>query len=192
MANDVSEVADRKAAFWAKFYEEYFKRLCALARCLLTDGNLAEAEDVVSEAFLRVIHYVKNPEAIANLPGYLWITVKRVFIAKRRKEHSAQMESLDDLLSAGQHPTVEPQVLRILENEELLNALSANKGPLTSREEQLLTLHLQGLSCDEIATVLGEDVRLTSVDLNAVKAKVRYRLTRAKAKIKDKIRPNRK
>jgi DNA-directed RNA polymerase specialized sigma24 family protein len=74
------------------------------------------------------------------------------------------------------HPAIEPDVLRILENEDLLKQLSDKRGPLTPREQLLLTKHLEGYNCAEIAAVLGEDKRLTRSDLNAVRVKVRYRL----------------
>jgi RNA polymerase sigma factor (sigma-70 family) len=185
MTKNLSEAYERNAAFWAQAYENHFKRLCALARRLLTDGNPAEAEDVVSEAFLRAMRYVKNPEAIANLFGYLWVTVKRVLIVKRRKENFANIDSLENLLSTGREPIVDPQVLRIMENKEFEDAMAVGRGPLTSRERRLLDLHLEGYNCDEIASILGEDVRLVRYDLNAVRAKVRYRLKQAKTKSKD-------
>jgi RNA polymerase sigma factor (sigma-70 family) len=184
MAENVDEAHDRNNVFWMNAYQDYFNRLCSRARRLLTNGNPTEAEDVVSEAFLRAMSYVEHPELIVNLFAYLWITAKHVLIAKRRKENSVNMKALDELLSTSQHPTVEPQALRILENKEFEDAISAGQGPLTSRERRLLKLHLQGYNCDEIATKLDEDVRLTRSDLNAVRAKVRYRLMRAKAKTK--------
>jgi DNA-binding CsgD family transcriptional regulator len=91
------------------------------------------------------------------------------------------MDSLDDLQSQKalkNHPTVEPDVLRILENDELKAELRANQGPLTPREKQLLELHLEGYKCDEIADRLNEDVRLIRADLNAVRNKVHQRIKR--------------
>lgn len=175
---------DESAAFWAAAYVEHYKRLYAMARRLLTGGNHAEAEDAVSEAFVRAMTYAKDPEAIANLFAYLWITVKRVWISKCRKEGALNMESLDELLATGQHPMVDAQALRILETMEFEKALEVRSGPLTPRENQLLELHLRGYSCDEMALLLGEDVRLVRSDLNAVRAKVRYRLTKGRAKTK--------
>jgi RNA polymerase sigma factor (sigma-70 family) len=189
MGQDVSGMSDRNSAFWEKAYENNFKPLCTRARRSLTNGNWAEAEDVVSEAFLRVMYYVKNPETIGNLLGYLWLTSKRVWIGKRKKENTAYMDSLDDLLSDGLQPTVEPDAIRNLENKELEETIRAKQGALTPREKHLLKLYLEGYSCDEIGSLLDEDVRVVRSDLNAVKAKVRYRLKKSKAKTKGSGQP---
>jgi RNA polymerase sigma factor (sigma-70 family) len=169
---------DPNNAFWQKAYENNFTPLCSKASCRLTKGNKAEAEDVVSEAFLRAIRYVKNPEAIKNLFGYLWTTARRVYLAKLDKEHTAQTQSLDDMEGDTLHPSVEPEVMRILENKELEEKIRAKHGPLTPREKLLLEWYLEGYTCNEMAERLGEDKRLVRADLNALKAKVRYRLHR--------------
>lgn len=54
--------------------------------------------------------------------------------------------------------------------------MSNRAADLTKREKNLLALHLQGLSNDQIASALSEDVKITRVDMNAVVAKIRYRL----------------
>jgi hypothetical protein len=77
---------------------------------------------------------------------------------------------------------IEQDILSLLENEKLRNSIKVNKGPLTEREDLLLTRHLEGYRCEEIAVEFNEDVRLISVDLNAVRNKVHYRLTKAKKK----------
>jgi DNA-directed RNA polymerase specialized sigma24 family protein len=106
--------------------------------------------------------------------------MRNLWIDKYRSEHLLEVESLDAMSNADSLSTVEPQVHDMLENEELLNTLRINQGPLTLREQQLLIRHLQGYSCSEIAEEMSEDVRLTRCDLNAVKAKVRYRLMKRK------------
>jgi RNA polymerase sigma factor (sigma-70 family) len=167
---------NRYQAFWAAAYENHFDRLCSRAR-RLTNGDAAEAEDLVGEAFLRAIMYVKHPEDIVNLFAYLWTTARRVLIVKRMRDSALPTESLDAMIEAGREPKVEPEVFRVLERKELEAAMTVGQGPLTSREKQLLRLHLLGYACGEIAARMGEDVRVTRTDLNAVRAKVRYRLS---------------
>jgi RNA polymerase sigma factor (sigma-70 family) len=188
MYEDTSEAFAQKVVFWDKAYKTNFNPLCSRTCSKLTNGNLAQAEDTVSEAFVRAMDYAKNPDAIENLFGYLWITVKRVWIANRIKENTSNIESLDEIRSKRDpqylEPTVEPDVLRLLENEDLEAEMNAKQGPLTSHERSVFKLYLQGYKCREIADRLQEDVRLTRSDLNAVKAKVRYRINKGKAKTK--------
>jgi RNA polymerase sigma factor (sigma-70 family) len=168
--------------FWEQAYKNHYKPLCSRARRRLTDGDADEAEDVISEAFMRAMRYVRLPEVIVNLRGYLWTTAKHVLFAKRARENTKHMDSLDQMRESGFDIAVEPEVFRVLDNEEYRDTMSVRLGPLNDREKQLLVLHLQGYTCDEIAATMGEDVRVTRSDLNGVRAKVRYRLSRAKVK----------
>jgi DNA-directed RNA polymerase specialized sigma24 family protein len=105
------------------------------------------------------------------------------WIDKWKKENTASTDSLDSTKALQiQQPAIESNVLRILENKELKDEMSNKQGPLNPREKLLLKYHLEGFNCKEIADKLNEDVRLTRSDLNAVKAKVRARLAKAKAK----------
>ncbi len=137
----------------------------------------------MQETFCRVLIYPKDPEKISNLFSYLLLVMRNIWRDKWVKEHMGFTESLDELQNSGRawsaEPSVEPEVLRILENEELMAEMEVKKGPLTNREELLFTLYLNGFNCKEIAARLNEDVRLTRSDLNAVRTKIRSRLKRA-------------
>jgi len=180
MFKETGEMTQAAVTFWSEAYENHFDRLCAYMCRNLTRGNRTEAEDVVSEAFLRAMRYTKCPEDITNFFRYLWTTARRIFILKRRAEKDRNIESLDDVLAAERDPVAEPEVFRILESKEFEEQMAVRQGSLSSREKQLLVLHLQGYSCDEIAAALDEDAHLTRYDLNKVRAKVRYRLTKKK------------
>jgi RNA polymerase sigma factor (sigma-70 family) len=167
--------------FWAKTIEDSNERLMSFAR-RLSNGRVYDAEDLTQETACRALTYSRNPEEIRNPLSYLLRMMRNIWIDKWAKENTANVESLDDLLSTGRHPIVEPVAQRLLENEELQHDMSVKQGPLDSREKLLLELYLKGFKCKEIADKLNENVRLTRSDLNAVKAKVRYRLMKAKAK----------
>lgn len=177
---EIGGMTQNAVAFWSEAYDGYFDRLCAYARHRLTRGNWTEAEDVVSEAFLRVMRYSERPEEITNVLSYLLKMVQHIFRDRWRAENVQRKESLDDLVGMGRDPAVEPEVFRVLESEELRAEMMVSRGPLSSREKLLLTLHLQGYTADEIASRLGENIRMTRSDLNALRAKVRYRLMKKK------------
>ncbi len=167
-------------AFWTEAYETHFERLYAYALHRLTNGNQGEAEELAGEAFLRAMKYVKEPEAVKNLLAYLFVTARRILILKRRRENSQNMQSLESLVEAGREPKVEFDVHSFLETEEYVAAYKLKRGPLPRREETLITLHLEGYTCSEIAAILQEDERVTRSDLNRVRAKVHYRLSKVK------------
>ena len=184
--NNISE-SDR--LFWERAYLKYFVRLCALAARVLTKGNAEDAEDLVSEAFRRAMTYVKNTAAIESVYAYLWMVVKRLSYSKPTGANSFSMINLDDLAEDEQHPSVEPTAESDLETRELFDRLYANLGPLTPREMLLLKLFLSGYTPKEAAAQLDEDVRITRVDINALKAKLRYRLQKGRAKTTRQGRP---
>lgn len=165
--------------FWVQVYEDFSSRLTIAAR-RLANGNLSDAEDLMQETIYRALLYSRDPATIKSPLHYLLHMMRNVWTDKRVKENTAHTESLDDILSNEvlhkKLPTIEPEVLSILENEELKDQIMLNMGPLTSREKLLLNLHLQGYNSSEIASQLNEDVRLIRYDLNAVRSKVRYRL----------------
>lgn len=166
--------------YWTKVCEDFMQRLIAYA-LRLVNGRTYDADDLVQETICRALLYSKNPEEIKNPLGYLLRMMRNIWIKKWHKENTAHMESLETLQQTKalkNHPTVAPEVFRLLENEELAEALKILLRALTTRERRLLKLYLQGYSCKEMAQRLDEDVRLTRSDLNAVKTKVRLRIKR--------------
>jgi RNA polymerase sigma factor (sigma-70 family) len=173
--------------FWVQVCEAFIQRLRVYA-LRLANGRLSDAEDLMQETVCRILMHPQNPVKVRNPSGYLLCIMRNIWITKWRKEGAAKLESLDELLSKAteenQHrsvaPAVEPDTLRILENNELKAKLRAMQGLLKPREKRLLSLYLDGYKHDEIAAVLGEDVRVIRSDLNAVRAKVSQRLRTAK------------
>jgi RNA polymerase sigma factor (sigma-70 family) len=177
--DDTNDKRDRYRPYLEKAYKDFYQRLFSFARRLV-NGKSYDAEDLMQETFCRALMYPADPKGISNPLGYLARVMRNAWRDRWVKEHTAETDSLDELLAGDRariaEPAVEPDVQRILENEELMAQMKVKQGPLNSREELLLKLHLQGFKCNQIAARLGEDVRLTRSDLNAVRAKVRYRV----------------
>jgi RNA polymerase sigma factor (sigma-70 family) len=173
-------ISNKHALYWAKACEDSMQRLRAYG-LRLANGRSYDADDLVQETVYRTLTYSENPERIRNPLGYLLRTMYHIWITKWHTENTANTESLDELQSKKalkNHPIVEPDVFRILENKELARKFRALLGSLTTREKKLLELYLEGYKCKEIADKWNEDVRLVSVDLNAVKNKVYQRIKR--------------
>lgn len=163
---------------WALACEENCQRLASYARHL-ANGNIADADDLVQETFFRVLDHGCNPSRIENLVGYMMKVMHNAWTNKRVKERRVSTESLDDLITRSalkNEPTINPDVLQILENQDFQRDFNVRKGQLTVHEIEILELYLAGYKCQEIADKLNEDKRIISVRLNAVKSKVRYRL----------------
>ena len=188
MTTETNNSRDQHRPFWAQACQDYMQRLIAFA-LKLVNGRSYDADDLVQETLLHALHCSKDPAEVKQPVGYLLRIMRNIWIDKWHKEGKVKTESLDEGLSKetqqkqyrSVEPAVEPEALRILENDELLAELRANQGPLTPREKLLLALHLEGYKCKEIASELKEDVRLVSTDLNAMRTKVRTRLMKARA-----------
>jgi len=168
------------ALYWTAACQEFMQRLIAYA-LRLANGRSYDAEDLVQATVCRALGCTKDPDEVKNPLGYLLRMMRNIWITKWHHEHTAEMESLDERQSAKalkNHPTVAPEVFRILENEAFREAMKVFLRSLAPREKSLLKLYLEGYKCDEIAAILKEDVRLTRSDLNAVRTKVQQRIKR--------------
>lgn len=171
----------RHGPFWAQALEDAHERLTSYAR-RLANGKVYDAEDLVQETACRALTYAPDPVGIRNPAYYLLRTMRNVWIDKWARERPENVEPLDGLLSGPRHPKVDPVAQQKLETRELREEINAGLGQLTDRERLLLKLHLQGYKNQDIADSLHEDVRITRADLNAVRAKVRYRLKKGRAR----------
>jgi RNA polymerase sigma factor (sigma-70 family) len=171
----------RHGPFWVTALEDASERLMSYAR-RLANGRTYDAEDLFQETACRALIYARDPGGVRNPAYYLLRMMRNIWIDKWARENSANVESLDGLLNSARHPKVEPVAQRVLETQELQEEMYAGQGQLTAREQLLLKLHLKGYKSKDIAARLQEDVRVTRTDLNAVKAKVRYRLKKGRAK----------
>lgn len=179
---DLSNSGERYRTYWEKACDQFTPSLISYAR-RLTNGKIYDAEDLMHDTVCRALIYSRDPTEIRNPLSYLLRTMRNIWLDKRKHENTSNMDSLDDLLIKNRHPAVEPEVLRVLENEDLEAQMRVGQGPLTTHEKNLLRLYFQGYKCKEIAEKMNMDIYRTRSELNAVKAKVRYRLKKSKSRI---------
>jgi DNA-directed RNA polymerase specialized sigma24 family protein len=174
------------ATFWEQAYINNFATLCARASRQLTKGNIDDAEDTVSEAFARAMRYAVQPEVIANPVSYMWTIVKRVWTTKKTGADETEVGSLEalsvDAIESQRAVRVEPEVFRVLEEEETRRQLKLKLGPLTLEEQQLIDFRLKGYSWSEVAEELGEDVKKIQFRWYRFTARQRYRNNKLRAR----------
>lgn len=174
-----ANLSTANATFWEHAYMENFPTLCARASRLLTKGNTVDAEETVSEAFARVMRYAVRPEVIENPLSYLWTVVKRVWSTQKVSKDKAMLESLDsmsaDAIDRIAAVSVEPEVLKMLDQDENRNQLKLKLGPLSLQEKQMVDFYLKGYSWSEVADELGVDVKQIQFRWYRFTARQRYR-----------------
>ncbi len=142
-----------------------------LVTALRLVGNMADAQDISQEVFLRLYRNLGKVEASKNLAGVaLSRHGKRLSRPAPQKAGMADpMEYAEHLAAAGADPqqsATEAERRRVLEMSLRL---------LSEKERAALVLRdLQGLSTEEVAHVLGSS-----------EATVRSQISKARVKVKD-------
>jgi RNA polymerase sigma-70 factor, ECF subfamily len=145
-----------------------YERL-VLVTALRLLGNIADAQDVSQEVFLRLYRNLGKLES-QNLSGWLYrVTVNASHDLRRKRPATDPMEFASDVPAGDNDPqqsATEAERRRVLEMS--LRVLS-------EKERAALVLRdLQGLSTEEVARVLGSS-----------EATVRSQTSKARVKVKD-------
>jgi RNA polymerase sigma-70 factor (ECF subfamily) len=141
-----------------------------LATALRLLGNMADAQDVSQEVFLRLYRNLGKVEASQNLAGWLYrVTVNASHDLRRKRPAEDPMDYASALPALGNDPqqnATEAERRRVLEMSLRL---------LSEKERAALVLRdLQGLSTEEVAQALGSS-----------EATVRSQISKARVKVKD-------
>jgi RNA polymerase sigma-70 factor (ECF subfamily) len=156
------------AAFEAVFFEHYARMVAVVQRVL---GDRAQAEEIASDAFLKLYQQPSAPERYRNLGGWLYRTASRLGIdalraANRRRQHDPEVgERLAEAsLAAG--PLED--VLRA----ERVKHVRAALATLKPAQAQILALRASGLSYKELAEAMG--VKSGSVGQSLARAETAF------------------
>ena len=146
-------------------------------------NNRDDAEDVVSEAFIRVCNALPGFRGDANFSTWLYRIVKNVFLDERKKQrirsHSSleEMVELDDNSVARQVEDPQPGPGWQVERQERADLVQGAVATLPKNQRLMIALyHFQHLSYEEIAEI---------VDLPI--GTVKSRLNRARLALKNKL-----
>ncbi len=154
----------------------------ALAIALRMAGNRADAEDIVQEAFLRVIKYVKNYDPSHPFEAWLGQIIRNVYLsslqreAPRRTVPLSQAEegqgALEEILA---DPAPGPQEAAMAESErdEIQAALSSLSPSLRMA---VILVDLEGMEREDCARALGCSLSALDVRLHRGRAGLRKRL----------------
>jgi RNA polymerase sigma-70 factor (ECF subfamily) len=141
-----------------------------LATALRLTGNMADAQDISQEVFLRLYKNLSKVQAANALPAWLYrVTVNACHDLRRRKPPSEPESSAGDLVAGGMDPQTS------LTQAERRRVLEMSLRILPEKERAALVLRdLEGLSTEEVARALGSS-----------EATVRSQVSKARAKVHD-------
>lgn len=195
MKEDQSNTDESFCVGWTNFCEDDHARaqLIAFARRLLPDEEKDKAEDTVQDAFCRVLIYT-DPARIDDKLNFVYKAIQNLCfdIYRGPRLLPANIECLDaprnyekeewymQLRDLGRDPELNAEINEQV--EDYMRRLEESCADLTERETRLLKLHLDGWTNEEIASAWGEDIKVVRADVNAIMAKIRYRVQHKKPK----------
>lgn len=151
----------------------YWRPVVAYARSLLSDGDAAY--DIGQEAFVRLWQQRHRWDARGSVRVWLFRTVRNLSISEHRKRGvRAKWSTRQAVLE-----TAPRTPLQDAEDAELRSAVEAAVEQLSPRRREVFTLfHLQNLSYNEIAAVMGIKPQTVANYLQAAVAELRVSLQR--------------
>jgi RNA polymerase sigma factor (sigma-70 family) len=137
-------------------------------------GDEAEAEDVAQDAILAAylnLDRLRNPAAFSSWLYGIGLNLARMRVRSRRRA-----VSFDDV--AGSAADAEPTPQQAIEAAELFSLVRASlEGLPDGQRDVVLLYYYEGLTCQEIAALLGLST-----------GSVRVRLHRARGRLRDRLR----
>lgn len=164
MTSEAQTIA-ANTTFWEQTYTRNFDKLCARASRKLTRGRMAEAEDIVSDTFMKVMLAKHDASQIKHPLQYLWIAIKHAWVSQQARRQVVKTVRLEDMsmktLEKLPGMKLEPKVLQTLESQAALHAMQCRLGPTSLSERTIVRMRLEGYSFRDIAEELGEDLKKT-------------------------------
>lgn len=151
-------------------YDAHHRDLLAFARALVRDPEAAE--DLVADAFLRLINEVRAGRGPVETRGWLYRVVANLVISRGRRLRTAQ-RFLSRLVDRRVHESPESRLVRTEIRGDLLVALAAL--PIDGRVA--LVMAARGSTGQEIAAALGKSETATRTALYRARMKLREQLS---------------
>ena len=139
-------------------------------------GDRAGAEDVVQDAFLRILSAAPRYKPTAAFPAYLYRVVARLCIDDIRKKRPV----LTDAFPEAVDPSPDPATARAQEARNALVRMALDALPPRQRMAVILKYY-EGLGYEEIAGAMGTTVKAVERLLGRARAALRSRLLNLRA-----------
>ena len=157
----IAEYNDKKA--FSIFFDLYYTRLMNLAMLYLPQYE--QAEEIVSNVFLKILENREKLKTVTNIKGYLFIMVKNASLnylkSKKRDNGNYRIDDIKDHLSTD---FIDPE--KKLINDDLRMALNMAIHRLPPKRRMVFKLVKdEGLSYKEAAAILDLSDRTIEVHL---------------------------
>ena len=173
----VAASLDGDHSAFGELVDRHGGRLHALARRLLGE---ADAEDLTQETLLHAylgLDRLREPERFASWAYAIALNLARMRLRDRRNGVVPLDETLGGRQPAGA-VSPEPSAEELVETREVWRRVQRAVDVLPPEQRRAVLLHyVDGLSCEEIAALLGEPAGTVRVRLHRARARLRDRLS---------------
>jgi RNA polymerase sigma-70 factor (ECF subfamily) len=150
---------------FAELYDLYVERIYRFV--FFKVANREEAEDITSEVFLKVWHYISEKKKIKSFSGLLYRTARNSIIdlyrSKYRKENPLSLSNLPEGVELGDKGKWEKDMGVSLATEELIRKIKK----LKQEYQEVITLkYVDGLDTAEIAEIMEKSQTSVRVTLH--------------------------
>ncbi len=164
-----------------EIYHRYSGMIKALSRTYFLIGG--DSDDLQQEGFLGLLYAVNNysKEKGSQFKSFAYTCVKSKMLNAVNKEKAEKFKALNDSVpltsfeqtpSCGEISKFSPETF-IIDNEDLNEIILKIKAQLSSLEEKVFELYLDGLSYVEIAKKLSKSEKSIDNALQRIKEKSR-------------------
>ena len=171
-----SRAGDHSA--FGELVDRHAFRLTALARRLLADE--AEAEDVTQEALLHAylgLERLRDPARFSSWAYGIALNLARMRL-RSRQDGALPLADPDGGRRVPDGIRHEPSPEEVVETREVWARVQRAVDVLPAEQRRAVLLHyVDGLSCEEIAALLGEPAGTVRVRLHRARARLRDRLS---------------
>jgi RNA polymerase sigma-70 factor (ECF subfamily) len=143
-------------------------------------GNEHDADDVVQETFLRVYRQLDKFESRANFTTWLHriaVNCSLDLLRTRTRHDKHRSKDSEETFMNGEVASDEPHAERLLLSSEVQHQVSTALETLSGNERTAFVLrHFEGMSIEEIGSVLGTRVNATKNTIFRAVRKLRDQL----------------
>ena len=155
-------------ADFAVFYDRYASRLVGAARTL--GCSQAEAEDIVQDLFVRLVHCGVLAGDVADPEAYAFASLRHA-VWRRRRRRCLEREAIERIGRASDQPADRPAETGGIDPERVRAALDL----LPEAQREVVALKIDG------GLTFAQIARVTNVSLNTAAGRYRYALEKLRA-----------
>ncbi len=141
------------------------------------EANQALRQELTQEIVLHVWQALKQFRGDSQLKTYVLKIAHNRGVQHVAKEAKRMESYIDDSITLADHRQLEQQA----QERQQLALLSQFIRQLPIAQRQIITLHLEGISYQEIAEIAGCTVNYVGVQINRIKTKLQEALNHANA-----------